>query len=709
MQTKLKEEAEQIQAKNIKAAQRARENMNAALRGEGALDGVNAVLKFLNVKGRVDDGLPISEQLRQMEERFSIKTRYVELDEDWYTAAAIPMIVKTQEDRWYAVIPKPDGTCFYLNRGKKVKVTAKKAQFFTNSALCFYKVLERGPVTAGALFSFLAKCISKRGVVTVLAASALTALAGMLVPWANRFIFSRIVPAGDASGIGAAAALILSAVLTAAILGLLRSLVLTNAMLRADTYIQSAIFSRLLSLKAEFFKTARSGELSRVITEIADITKIISARGISACVGMALSLVYLIQIYRYAPELLGWIVLSTVLLGAMMAAESVWSAKWMSEYSSSLSKMSGFCYELFSGIEQIKLNGAEERAMWRWSEHYLGTSRKEDKPFLLKYSGVFYKLIRILTTAAIFLFGAHLAAPDYIAFSAAYGAYAAASTGAAVIIQMWASFRSMYATIAPVLTAQREEQGPQQKKPEALRGEITVSDLRFRYEKDGPYILNGLSAHIRPGESVGIVGPSGCGKSTLIRLLLGFEQPQQGTVYLDGFDLRELDLQSCRQKIGTVLQNTGLISGDIYSNITLTKPDATMEEVAQAVELAGLSDTIDALPMGLRTPVSQENCTLSGGQRQRVLIARAILSRPSILIFDEATSALDNITQAQITQSVNSLPCTKLIVAHRLSTIEHCDRIFVMDQGGIAQQGTWNELKDAGGLFGQLMRRQMVC
>lgn len=706
MQTRLREENKQIQAKNREAAARAYKNINAAISDKTDHDGINAILKFLNIKEHIDDSLPLSEQIKITEEEFFIKTRYVELDEDWYITAAVPMLVKTFSGSWLAVIPKADGTCSYIDNGRKIKVTQKNAGLFTNSSMYFYKVMQNDKITMRGLFSFMIKCSAKKDRITVLAASVLTTLAGMLLPWANSFIFSRIVPSGEISGIPAAAALVLSSVLVAAVPGLLQSLILTNSMLRTGIYVQSAVFSRLLSLRSEFFKDTKSGELSRMIMEFSDITKIVSVRSISACIGMALSLVYLIQIYIYAPALLGWVILSTVLLGIMMLAEGVMSSGWSREYSKSLSKMSGFCYELFSGIEQVKLNGAEARMMRRWSERYLDASRNEDKPLLLKYSAVFYRLISVFTTAVIFLFGARLAASDYIAFSSAYGAYTAASVGAAVIIQMIAGFRSAYSLIKPVLNAECEEYGAGKKKPEKLNGEITVSDLHFRYDKDSPYVLNGLSAHIRKGESVGIIGTSGCGKSTLIRLLLGFENAEQGSIYIDGFDIRELDLKSCRRKIGAVLQNTGLISGDIYSNITITKPNASMEEVTEAIETAGLTDTIASLPMGLHTPISQENCTLSGGQRQRVLIARAIISKPSILIFDEATSALDNITQAKITEGVNRLECTKIIVAHRLSTIESCDRILVMDKGVIVQEGTWDELKNTDGLFKQLIKRQ---
>ncbi len=701
-----REQNERIRVKNRAAAARAYENMNAALRDKTDHDGINAVLRFLNERERVDAALPLSEQLGYIDEKLYIKTRHTELDADWYLTCALPMLVKTTDGMWKAVIPLPGGGCKYIDNGKKIKITADKARLFTNSAVCFYKCMPPGKLGMGALIAFMIKCCSKKDVLAVAAASVLAALAGMFLPWVTSFIFSHIVPAGDTGGITAAAALMLSAVLTSAVLGLLQSLILTNTMLRCGVYVQGAIFSRLLSLRPEFFKSARAGELANMITEFSDITRIVSVRGITACIGMALSLVYLIQIRIYAPQLLWWVLLISVLLAALMTVEGVMNSRWLSGCSKSLSKMSGFCYELFSGIEQIKLNGAEARIFHRWSKRYLDAARHEKKPFLLKYSAVVYRLVRICATAVIFLFGARLAASDYIAFSSAYGAYIAASAGAAVIIQTIAAFRSSYALVKPVLEAECEEYGGEKKRPESFAGDITISKLYFRYSPDSPYIINGLSTHIRAGESVGIVGASGCGKSTLIRLLLGFEKAQQGSVYIDGIDIRELDLTNYRRKLGTVLQNMGLISGDIYSNITVTKPDAGIEEVNKAIELAGLTQTIAALPMGIHTPVSQENCTLSGGERQRVLIARAVISKPSILIFDEATSALDNITQTRITESINKLNCTKIIVAHRLSTIEHCDRILVMDKGVIVQEGTYDELKNINGQFKQLMKRQ---
>lgn len=706
--TKIKEEHERIRQKTGEAHRKAYENMRSVFNDNEDHEGINAILKFLNERERVDEDLPLSEQIKYAEDTLFIKTRYVKLDDDWYKTALIPMMVKTSGGHWLAVIPNTDGTCYYIDRGRRIKITLNNAKNFTTEALCFYKGMRSGRITMRDLIGFMVKCVSVKDRIMVLLAGILAVFAGMLLPWANSFIFAKIIPAGELSAVSGAASLIFSAVSIAAVLNLLQSLILTNSMLKTSAYMQSGIFSRLLSLKPEFFKNTKSGELSQMIMELSDISKIVSARSVSACIGVVLSLVYLVEIYIYAPHLFGWVILVTLVLSVLIVTEGVLNSKWLKGYSASLSKMSGFSYELFSGIEAVKLGGAEAKMMERWSRRYLDASRKADKPFFLKYTSVFYKLLTVLSTAAIFLSGARLSASNYIAFSAAYGAYMAASLGVAVIIEMVSAFRSMYAIIEPVLEGECEEYGKGMKQPQSFRGEITVSDLCFGYDKNAPYVINGLSAHIQKGESIGIIGPSGCGKSTLVRLLLGFETLDSGSIYIDEFDIRELDLRSYRRKIGVVLQNSGLISGDIYSNITITNPEASMEDVQNAVEMAGLSQDIAALPMGLRTPVSEENCTLSGGQRQRLLIARALISKPSIIIFDEATSALDNITQAKITESINKLDCTKIIVAHRLSTIESCDRIFVMDKGTIVEEGTFDELKNADGLFKKLIKRQNV-
>ncbi|MBP3273981.1 MAG: ATP-binding cassette domain-containing protein, partial [Butyrivibrio sp.] len=221
-------------------------------------------------------------------------------------------------------------------------------------------------------------------------------------------------------------------------------------------------------------------------------------------------------------------------------------------------------------------------------------------------------------------------------------------------------------------------------------------------------ILENFSLKIKAGEYVAIVGKTGCGKSTLVRLLLGFEKPEKGAVFYDGKDRERIDLKSLLRKIGSVIQDGKLFYGDIFHNIAIASEKLTQDEAWEAAELAGIADDIKAMPMGMHTIIAEGQGGISGGQKQRILIARAVASKPKILIFDEATSALDNITQRQISEALDGLKCTRIVIAHRLSTIKNCDRILVMDGGKIVEQGTYDELIANKGYFSELVERQQL-
>ncbi len=211
----------------------------------------------------------------------------------------------------------------------------------------------------------------------------------------------------------------------------------------------------------------------------------------------------------------------------------------------------------------------------------------------------------------------------------------------------------------------------------------------------------------KPGEFIAIVGPSGSGKSTIVRLLLGFETPEAGTIFYDGRDLSGLDIAAVRRQLGVVLQNGRIMSGSIWENIA-GGTIVTQDEAWEALQMAGLGDDIQAMPMGIHTIISEGGGNLSGGQRQRLFIARALVHKPQILLFDEATAALDNHTQGIVTHSLEQLGVTRVVIAHRLSTIRHADRIYVMDGGKIVQQGSFEELAAVEGLFADLIARQMT-
>jgi ATP-binding cassette subfamily C protein len=235
---------------------------------------------------------------------------------------------------------------------------------------------------------------------------------------------------------------------------------------------------------------------------------------------------------------------------------------------------------------------------------------------------------------------------------------------------------------------------------------VALEQVRFRYRSEGPWVLDGINLHLKRGEFVAVVGPSGSGKSTLVRLLLGLEQPQQGAVLYDGRSLDRLRADLVRRQIGVVTQNGALLAGSVLEVIA-GGASITPQQAWEAAEQAGIADDIKAMPMGLHTLVSEGGGNLSGGQRQRLAIARALARQPRLLILDEATSALDNHNQALVSRSLEALGITRLIVAHRLSTVRHADRIVVLEAGRLVQSGGFEQLMATDGPFADLMRRQI--
>ena len=297
---------------------------------------------------------------------------------------------------------------------------------------------------------------------------------------------------------------------------------------------------------------------------------------------------------------------------------------------------------------------------------------------------------------------------SFVAFNSAFGSFTGALDSFVSELLGLMQKRSELKRFFPVFREVPEDDDSKQM-PGTLSGELSLEHVSFSYGKGGKNVLNDLSVHIRPGEYVGIVGPSGCGKSTLLKLLLGFESPQSGAIMIDKQDLAALNKGAYRRQLGVVLQNGKLISGSIYDNITITAPDTNLARVNEVVEQVGLKDDIAQMPMGLHTMLSESSNTISGGQQQRILIARAICGKPKILIFDEATSALDNVTQATVSSSLDKMNVTRIVVAHRLSTIKNCDRILVLQGGEIIQEGNYDALmQDKNGLFYALASRQIA-
>ena len=490
----------------------------------------------------------------------------------------------------------------------------------------------------------------------------------------------------------------------------MNSLVTTRLSSKLSLQMEAAMMSRLLSLPPAFFKGRQAGDLAKRVRRIKNIVDILTSVFLGSALTAVFSLIYIVQITAYAPSLVMPAVAIILVQLVVGIAVAITQARRQRRIVEADLVVSGIVPALLNGITKLKLSGAEKRAFAQWADaeaSYLAA--QYDLPLWYKVADTIPALVSLAGTIVIYWFagtsGVSLA--DFMAFNVAYGAVSSAIITLSRTGGRLAQMQSYLDAVKPILEAVPEstELG---KQITSVSGSIEVSNVTFRYDPAQKPVLEDLSLKVRPGEYLAIVGKSGSGKSTLLRLLMGFEKPERGAIYYGGQDIADMDARSLRRVIGVCLQNGNMFSGSIFGNIVLACPRATMDDAWEAAEIAGIADDIRAMPMGMQTLISEGSGGVSGGQRQRILIARAVCSKPRIIIFDEATSALDNVTQKHVSDALNELKCTRIVVAHRLSTIKLADRIVMLDHGRVVEEGTYDELIALNGEFADLVKRQQL-
>ena len=679
---------------------------------ESALRQVLEALGIQDYELEDNDMVTPEEQLTGILRPRGIMMRDIQLRGDWWKECIGPLLGYTTDGRLIALMPTKTGLGYQYREqdGTIRKVGHREMEKeLKPKAITFTKALPLTPLRVKDLLGFTWSVISGPNALLMVICALVVVLLAMFIPMANKLIFDTVIPTGDASGLLPITGLLIGATLSTLLLTLTRNLYIIRIRNIAEMHVQNAIMARTFLLSPTFFSKNPSGELSEKLNNVSTLATLLNEAMVGALLNAVLSVIYLIQVNIYGGKLF-WPAVAVIVLqyGALLLnyRRAVYVR---SNYTERAAKLSGLEYNLFAGIQKLKLTGSETRAFARWLDHYSETARILYNPALK--SRLYPALTAFLGIGGtMFIFWSTLSngvsTSDYIAFSSAFGMMTAAITQLQLVIPNLSQIKPLLESVKPILeeVPEMEDKAPQ---VEDLFGGIEISGLSFRYQEDGPMILDDLSLKIEPGEYVGIVGKSGCGKSTLIRLLLGFEQPLSGGIYYDNYDLAKVDKASLRRKIGCCLQSGSLFTGDLFHNITVTAPWATHEDAWEALRMASLEDDVRNMPMGLFTLVSESGGGLSGGQKQRVLIARALISKPDILFFDEATSALDNIAQKTVSDNLDELMCTRVVIAHRLSTIRHCDRIIVLDKGKIAEEGTFEELMENKGLFYEMSLRQI--
>ncbi|MEG0891908.1 MAG: ATP-binding cassette domain-containing protein [Bacteroidales bacterium] len=670
-----------------------------------------SALKINDYTLEENDFITVEEQLEKIFISNGIMQRHIRLNNKWWRETIGPILGEDKEGHPVALIQSRWSRNYtYINKkGKKIAINKKlMKEEFNLDASCFYPTLPRRAITYKDLFVFIASIIRFPQVILLISACLVMTLFGMFTPFINKQIFYTVIPNGIMQDLYPIAGLLVGAAVGAILFGITRDFILFQIKDSVNIYVQNAFMARTFSLPANFFRECPSGEISSHITGIYQLCVLLNNTIFSSLLTVIFSLLYVWQITLYAGALLVPSLLIFFCQTLLMTLNLWFSNSNRHAYLLSTSKLSGFTYKLFTGIQKIKLTGSEKRGFTRWLHLYKTCVSFRYKPMLfLALAPALIGAFSLGGTAFLYYctIKNDIIVSDYIAFISAYGMVNGVIISLIETIPALAEARQHLKMVEPIMNAVPEVSNDKLQ-ISFLTGAIEVSNLSFRYSLDNPWIFKNLNFKINPGEYVGIVGKSGCGKSTLLRILLGFDTPQIGAIYYGDYDLSKIDKSSLRRCIGSCLQGGSLFPGSILSNITVTAPRSSIDDAWNAARLAGIDKEIEEMPMGMQTLISEGGGGISGGQKQRILIARALINRPNLILFDEATSALDNISQKLVSNNLTTLKCTRIIIAHRLSTIVNCGRIIVLDNGGIAEEGSVEELMNKKGLFYEMSLRQ---
>ncbi|MFF3346313.1 NHLP bacteriocin export ABC transporter permease/ATPase subunit [Streptomyces sp. NPDC002779] len=642
-----------------------------------------------------------------------VRTRAIRLDGRWWREDAGPLVGRRAlSGAPVALLWRRGGyVAVHPATGRETPIEKANAEEFEPRAVMFYRPLPDRALSPLRLVRFCLR--GTAGDLTNLLLSGLVTVAiGALVPVATGKVLGQFVPKAQTDLIVQVCLAVLVSSVVAAAFMLLQNLTILRLEGRIEAILQPAVWDRLLRLPTKFFTERSTGELASAAMGVSAIRRLLAGVGPTVAQSVTVGAMNLGLLLWFSVPMALAAIGMLVVIAVVFLGLGLWQVRWQRRLVVLGNKLNNQAFQTLRGLPKLRVAAAENYAYAAWAAQFARSRELQQKVGRIKnLTAVLGAVYLPLCTLLMFML---LAGPARGSMSAA--AFLTFNTSVTMLLtsvtQLTGAFVSavaalpLFEEIKPVLDATPEVRTASTR-PGPLTGAIEARRLSFRYSDDGPLVLDDVSFSVRQGEFVAIVGPSGCGKSTLLRLLIGFDKPLSGSVLYDGQDLAALDQSAVRRQCGVVLQHAQPFTGSILDVICGTEP-YTPEEAMAAAELAGLAEDIKRMPMGLHTIVSGSGA-ISGGQRQRLMIAQALIRRPRILFFDEATSALDNETQRTVIESTKALAATRIVIAHRLSTVLDADRVIVMEDGKVAQQGPPAQLlADTGGRLHELVRRQLA-
>ncbi|GGW45987.1 NHLP family bacteriocin export ABC transporter permease/ATPase subunit [Streptomyces lucensis JCM 4490] len=642
-----------------------------------------------------------------------VRTRAVRLDGRWWRENVGPLVGhRALSGAPVALLWRRGGyVAVQPATGRETPVEKANAEEFEPRAVMFYRPLPDRRLGPLGLLRFSLR--GTRGdLLNLLLAGLVTVAIGALVPIATGKVLGEYVPQARTGLIAQVCLAVMVSAVVAAAFTLLENLSILRLEGRIEAALQPAVWDRLLRLPTRFFTQRSTGELASAAMGISAIRRLLAGVGPVVAQSVTVGAMNLALLFWYSPAMAAAAVGMLVVVAAVFLGLGLWQVRWQRRLVVLGNKLNNQAFQTLRGLPKLRVAAAENYAYAAWAREFARSRELQQRVGRIKnLSTVLGAVYLPVCTLLMFMLLAgpakgSMSAADFLAFNTSVTMVLTAVTQLTGAFVSAVGALPLFEEIRPVLDAAPEVRTASTR-PGPLSGAVEARRLSFRYADDGPLVLDDVSFAVRPGEFVAVVGPSGCGKSTLLRLLIGFDKPVSGSVLYDGQDLAALDRSAVRRQCGVVLQHAQPFTGSILDVICGTEP-YTPEEAMAAAELAGLAEDIQRMPMGLHTIVAG-NGAISGGQRQRLMIAQALIRRPRILFLDEATSALDNDTQRIVIDSTRKLNATRVVIAHRLSTVLDADRVIVMEEGKVVQQGAPAELlADTGGRLHELVRRQLA-
>ena len=635
----------------------------------------------------------------------------------WWLGDSGAMLASRRDDGSpVALIPGAAGRYLMVDprSQRAVSVNAQRANALEPTAYFFYCPLPDDRTTDISLLLRLAFNRVWGDLARLIGAGLLAGLA-MLAPAVLLGIFvSHALPSGDFRTLGLVTLGLALVALISALLQMLQGTALMRLEGRAAARIGAALWDRILVLPSGFFRRFTVGDLGTRVMGFQMLRDQVSGIVARAMLSLIFLLPTFVLLFLYDTAL-GWLCLSlgAISLGVTLSL-GLRQLPLQRRLAATSRQLTGVLLQLIGGVGKLRVTGAEVSAFAMWAGNY-----REQKRIEMQLGALNDHLVAFTASAPLFAMAALCAVglnrgeegltvgsflATYVAFMVFFGAVAQFGLSFSAI----AAILPVVEQVVPILTERPRGARIDGSSPE-LQGEVRIDHVTFRYADDGPYILQDVSIHARPGEFIAIVGESGAGKTTLLRLALGLESPLSGAVYYDGHDLERLNRRSVRSGVGMVVQSASLRPQTVLDNIIGASSDLTVADAWRAARLALVDNDIAAMPMGMNTATDERSSAFSGGQAQRIMLAAALVRNPRVLLLDEATNWLDNETQAKVMNEIGKLAVTCIVSAHRLSTIRRADRIYVLHRGRVIQQGTFDELMRAdNGVFHEMVLRQVA-